>query len=352
MSVKVEINDWKKLDNEQIKIVKLTSASGFQVELLSLGATIYSAKYPGDKVDVVLGFDNPSGYDGTGNPFFWGTTGRLTNRVKNGKFKIDGLEYQLSKNDFGNDHRHHLHGGNKSFDRLNWNTSLAEEGDGVVFSILSPHGSEGYPGNLIASVKYSLKEECHLDIEMCAATDRATVVNISNHVYFNLAGHGSGWEGMQQQSLQIHADTFTPGDEDYLPTGEILPVRGTEFDFLTEKSLGKAVPTAMGGEGYCVNYCVGGETGGLRHVATLSHPEQDNRLEVWSDQPGLELYTANFLPSPGAGLAGKEGAEYCRWGGVCLMTQNYRDAPNHHNFPSPVVRPGHLYTHRASYRFY
>merc|ERR1712179_872127 len=203
MSVKVEINDWKKLDNEQIKIVKLTSASGFQVELLSLGATIYSAKYPGDQLDVILGFDDPSGYDGTGNPFFWGTTGRLTNRVKNGKFSIDGVEYQLSKNDFGNDHRHHLHGGNKSFDRLNWHTSLAEEGDGVVFSILSPHGSEGYPGNLIASVKYSLKEECHLDIEMCAATDRATVVNISNHVYFNLAGHDSGWEGMNSCSLQL-----------------------------------------------------------------------------------------------------------------------------------------------------
>jgi len=311
--------------------------------------------YPEDQEgqgDVVMGFEDPSGYDGTANTFFWGTTGRLTNRVKNGKFKINDVEYQLSKNDFGTDHRHHVHGGKNSFDRLNWNTSLAEEGDGVVFSVLSPHGSEGYPGNLIASVKYRLRDDCHLDIEMCAATDRATIVNLSNHVYFNLAGHGSGWEGLQQHTLHIPTDKFTPDDEDYLPTGEILPVSGTEYDFQTETSLGTAVPRARNGEGYCVNYCVGGDKGGLSHIATLSHVGKGRRLEVWSDQPGLELYTANFLPSQGAGLAGKDGAEYCKWGGVCMMTQNYRDAANHCNFPSPVLSPGQIYRHRASYRFF
>ena len=237
---------------------------------------------------------------------------------------------------------------------------------------------------MIASITYKLKDNSHLDIEMSAATDRATVVNLSNHVYFNLAGHGSGWEGLQQHTLKIDADKFTPDDQDYLPTGcsrivfyasrfslfsgEILPVKGTEYDLQEEPTLAVAIPSARHGEGFCVNYSVGAKTGGIRylvllyfcltynillsHVATLSLQANGRRLEVWSDQPGLELYTANFLPATGAGLQGKSGAEYCRWGAVCLMTQNYRDAANHPNIPTPVLRPGEHYRHRASYRFY
>ena len=143
-------------------------------------------------------------------------------RIKNGQFSLDGVQHQLSLNDFGNGLRNHLHGGVRSYDRLNWNTSLLDTGDGVVFSILDPDGSEGYPGNLVSSVTYRLAGKCELEIEISASTDEATVVNISNHVYFNLRGHGAGWEGLQDHKLQINAENFTPDDEEYLPTGSLL----------------------------------------------------------------------------------------------------------------------------------
>jgi len=383
MSVEVSVQQWGV--EEGVKMVTLTSPD-LKVRLLSLGATIHSVIYPGDSPeetrDVVMGFDQASGYRGEDNPFFWGTTGRLTNRVTGGKVVIDGETHQLSLNDFGNKFKHHLHGGKLSFDRRNWETCVRK--DGVVFSLLSPHGEEGYPGNLVASVTYRLAGNSSLQppegtphrgegrggvsslaITITAATDRPTVVNISNHVYFNLAGHGAGWEGLQQHTLQVPSEEYTPDDAEYLPTGEVAAVQGTEYDFTRERYLLEAVPSARGGEGYCVNYCTGAGTRAsdshspgagprasraLSRVASLGHPATARKIEVWSDQPGLELYTGNFLPAQ-EGLAGKGGASYCRWGGLCLMTQNYRDAASHPTFPSPILRPGHLYTHRAVYKF-
>merc|ERR1711936_428784 len=264
MAVRVEINNWKKLSNgETVKQVELSLETGFKVRLLSLGATLQSVLYPGEEEeserDVVLGFDDVLGYDGTDNPFFWGTTGRFTNRIKRGTFSIDGVPYQLSLNDFGNGLRNHLHGGRQSYDRLNWKTSLLESGDGVVFSILDNHGNEGYPGNLVCSVTYTLSGAGEVGIEMTGVTDQATIINISNHVYFNLAGHGSGWEGLSRQKLTIKAEKFTPDDEEYLPTGEILSVGGTENDFLSARPLSDCVTGARDGVGYCVNFCVGNQ---------------------------------------------------------------------------------------------
>jgi len=343
--------------NDEVKLVKLVSKK-LEVHLLSLGATIHKVIYPGDEGDsgrdVILGFDTAAGYDGTGNPFFWGTTGRFTNRVKNGKFELDGVEHQLSKNDFGNKLRHHLHGGKKSYDRILWNTHVLDSKDGVTFSVLDPHGSEGYPGNVLTHVTYRLANGCHLDIKMTSVTDTSTIINVSNHVYFNLAGHGSGWTGLQQHKLTVVADNFTPDDQEYLPTGEIKSVEGTEYDFRKPKLLSESVVSARQGEGYCVNFCVGDNHNQLSHVATLEHELSKRKLEVWSDQPGLELYTGNFLPSgtdKDGPLKGKDGSYYTRWGGVCLMTQNYRDAANHQNFPPATLEPGETYTHNVSYRF-
>jgi len=299
---------------------------------------------------VILGFESTSGYDGTDNKFFWGTTGRLTNRVKDGKYSLDGKLYQLSLNDFGNSMKHHVHGGFKSFDRLNWNTQLTD--CGVIFSVLSEHASEGYPGNLVASVEYTLDDAGSLDIKMKAFTDAKTVVNLSNHVYINLAGHASGWEGLQQHTLCIPHAFYTPDDDQYLPTGEIEKVSGTTKDFQSPKKLVDCVPCERDGEGYCVNYCIENRKDNDKCLAAvLSYPPLGRELEVWSDQPGLELYTGNFLPSEGEELEGKGGARYGKWGGVCLMTQNYRDAPNHANFPSAVLSPGELYTHNLTYKF-
>jgi len=350
MGTKAKVEDWP--GKAGVKMVTLTSSS-LQVRLLSLGATVHSVIYPGEGAeearDVVLGFDKASGYEGKENPFFWGTTGRMTNRVTGGKVAIDGEIHQLSLNDFGTKFRHHVHGGKNSFDRKNWEVCLSESGDGAIFSLLSPHGEEGYPGNLLTTLRYTL-DESSLKIDITASTDRATVVNISNHAYFNLAGHGSGWEGLAEHKLQVLAATFTPDDNEYLPTGEVLSVHGTEYDFSQERELRDAVKSARGGEGFCVNYCTDHTQGKLSKVAILSHLKTSRVMEVWSDQPGLEFYTGNFLPDQD-GLEGKGGARYKKWGGLCLMTQNYRDASSHSSFPSPLLRPGQIYKHAAEYRF-
>jgi len=349
MVTQAKVEDWP--GKAGVKMVTLTSPS-LQVRLLSLGATVHSVIYPGEEEeearDVVLGFDKASGYEGTDNPFFWGTTGRMTNRITEGKVVIDGESHQLSLNDFGTKFRHHVHGGKNSFDRKNWEVCLSESGDGAIFSLLSPHLEEGYPGNLLTTLRYTL-DKSSLKINITATTDRATVVNISNHAYFNLAGHGSGWEGLAEHKLQVLASDFTPDDNEYLPTGEVLSVDGTEYDFSQEKKLREAVLSARGGEGFCVNYCTPTQ-GKLSKVAVLSHSKTSRVMEVWSDQPGLELYTGNFLPDQ-VGLEGKGGARYNKWGGICLMTQNYRDASSHPSFPSPLLRPGQTYTHAAEYRF-
>jgi len=353
MVTEVKVEDWS--GKTGVKIVTLSSPK-LQVRLLSLGATVHSVIYPWQGPeqdrDVVLGFDKASGYEGKDNPFFWGTTGRMTNRVTEGKVVIDGETHQLSLNDFGTKFRHHVHGGKDSFDRKNWEVSVSESGDGAIFSLLSPHGEEGYPGNLLTTLRYTLVESS-LKINITASTDRATVVNISNHAYFNLAGHGSGWGGLADHKLQVFASEFTPDDNEYLPTGEVVSVSGTEYDFSQERELRDAVKSARGGEGFCVNYCTTTpqfQDEKLRKVALLSHSKTSRVMEVWSDQPGLELYTGNFLPDQ-VGLEGKRGARYKKWGGLCLMTQNYRDASSHPSFPSPLLRPGQTYKHVAEYRF-
>lgn len=353
MGVKAKVEDWP--GKTGVKMVTLTSPK-LQVRLLSLGATVHSVIYPGEGAeearDVVMGFDKASGYEGKENPFFWGTTGRMTNRVTGGKVMIDGETHQLSLNDFGTKFRHHVHGGKNSFDRKNWEVSLSESGDGAIFSLLSPHGEEGYPGNLLTTLRYTL-DGSSLKINITASTDRATVVNISNHAYFNLAGHGSGWEGLAEHKLQVLASDFTPDDNEYLPTGEVVSVHGTEYDFSQARELREAVLSARGGEGFCVNYCTNTPTtkeAKLSKVAVLSHSKTSRVMEVWSDQPGLELYTGNFLPDQ-VGLEGKGGARYNKWGGLCLMTQNYRDASSQPSFPSPLLRPGQTYRHAAEYRF-
>jgi len=241
----------------------------------------------------------------------------------------------------------------RSYDRINWNTEILDSGDGVVFTILDPHDAEGYPGNMVSSVCYRLTNDNHLDITMMGVTDRSTIINMSNHVYFNLAGHSSGWEGLKEHKLTINAETFTPDDEQYLPTGEILPVTGTENDFQCGKMLNDCVEKARDGVGYCVNFCVANEENSFHHVASLEHLNSKRKLEVHSDQPGLELYSANFLPdNQQEALKGKNGSNYMKWGGICLMTQNYRDAANHQNFPDCVLKPGQIYKHNVSYRFY
>ncbi|XP_023336626.1 aldose 1-epimerase isoform X2 [Eurytemora carolleeae] len=204
---------------------------------------------------------------------------------------------------------------------------------------------------MVASVTYTLDNKGALDIKMKAVTDAETVVNLSNHVYINLAGHASGWDGLQDQILQIPHNFYTPDDAEYLPTGAIDPVENTNKDFQESKLLSSTVPQERGGEGFCVNYCIKTQSNSQSLAAVLSYPKFGRKLEVWSNQPGLELYTGNFLPGAGNELEGKDEARYGKWGGICLMTQNYRDAPNHPNFPSAKLNPGELYFHHATYKF-
>ena len=326
-----------------------TNSNGMVAKWISRGATITELHVPdsqGNLADVVLGFDDEAGYASGDNQHFGCATGRYANRIKAGKFTLDGVEYQLAINNGPN----HLHGGPKrGIDKVEWEGEAFEstEGSGVKFRYISPDGEENFPGTLAIEITYTLTEENAIKIEYEATTDKATPVNLTNHSYFNLSGHGAG--SIFDHQVQIEADQYTVSDAGLVPTGELADVAGTPLDFRERHAIGERINELIETPpcGYDHNFVLRGENGVLRRIAEVYDPKSGRVMTVHTDQPGVQLYTGNHLH----GRACKQGKIYPGYSALCLETQHFPDSPNQPSFPSTILRPGETYRHTCIYAF-
>jgi aldose 1-epimerase len=294
---------------------------------------------------VVLCFDKLEPYL-AGHPFFGAIAGRYANRIAGGKFTLDGKEYTLAVNNGPNS----LHGGKKGFDKAVWQaeSTTTAAGPALKLTYLSKDGEEGYPGRLTSIVTYTLTNKNELKIEYDATTDKTTVVNLTNHSYFNLGGENSGT--ILDEVLTLNADKFTPVDATSIPTGELKDVKGTVMDFTTPHVIGERI-TQVGGKpgGYDHNYVInGGGAGNLVMGAKVKDPKSGRTMEVWTTQPGVQLYTANYLDGK---LTGIGGTKYAMNDALCLETQHFPDSPNHPSFPTTTLKPGEKYHQVTVYKF-
>lgn len=319
---------------------------GLTAEIITYGGILTELCVPdrdGVSADVVLGFDRLDGYLEE-HPYFGATVGRVANRIARGRFVLDGKEYRLPCNNNG----HHLHGGVQGFDRRVWTASAGMTADGpaVTLRYTSQDGEEGYPGNVTATVVYTLLSDA-LRVEYTATTDAPTLVSLTHHSYFNLAGPGKG--DILGHELQLMASRYTPTDGELIPTGEIAAVEGTAFDFRTAKPIGeRRTQTGLVPAGYDTNFVLDRREAGLAHAATVREPESGRVLDVFTTAPGLQVYSGNFLDGS---LTGKGGHVYQQYAGMCLEPQTFPNAINEPGFPSPVLRPGQTYQHTIEYRF-
>jgi aldose 1-epimerase len=336
----IKQEQWGVADDRAVSLFTLTNERGFEVSITNYGGAVVSLQAPdrkGTYGDVVLGFDKLADYV-RNQLYFGGLIGRYANRIARGRFSLDGVEYQLSQNDGPN----HLHGGVRGFNKRVWEVidPLADAGRTLTLQYLSRDGEEGYPGNLRARVTYTLAaNELRIDYE--AMADRDTVVNLTNHSYFNLAGRGD----ILNHELTLHADAFTPVTEDLIPTGEIRAVASTPWDFTQGKAVGKDLAAAGG---YDHNFVLNDYDGSLRTAVRLYERVSGRVLEILTTQPGVQFYSGNFLDGT---LTGKRGMVYNKYAALCLEPQHFPDSPNHPNFPSTVLRPGELYRQGSVYRF-
>lgn len=319
----------------------MENAAGMKVRIINYGATIVSIETPdarGHTADVVLGFDDMCGYESTGNPYFGACCGRFANRLGKGRFSIDGEEYSVAINNGPNG----LHGGLVGFDKKVWTAEIV--GDSAVkMSLLSPDGEEGYPGTLSVELVYTLTDQNELKLEYTATTDKKTIVNLTNHSYFNLSGSGS----IHGHVIQINADRYTVVDEHSTPTGELREVAGTEMDLRDPTPIGKNIDQVQG-LGYDHNYCINQKAPGeLTLAASVFEPHSGRTLECWTTEPGVQLYSGNYMEH----IQGKGGAIYDKQEGFCLETQHFPDSPNHPDFPSTELNPGETYTQTTIYTF-
>jgi aldose 1-epimerase len=346
-SVKKE--SFGKAEGRSVDLYTLTNRNGAEAMITTYGATLVSLRVPdrnGKVDDVVLGFDNIDGYL-KGTAFFGATVGRYANRIAKGHFTLNGVEYQLAINNEPN----HLHGGVKGFDKVIWSARPLnlKNGVGLALSYLSHDGEEGYPGSLSVSVTYTLTNNNELKISYAASTDKDTIINLTHHSYFNLAGQGNG--DILNHQLMINADRFTPTDAGSIPTGELRSVQGTPFDFRQPTAIGARINQDDGqlklGKGYDHNYVLNGPTGTMRKAAQVFESTSGRTMEVWTTEPGVQLYTGNFLD----GAKGKSGKVYQFRNGFCLETQHFPDSPNKPKFPSTVLRKGRTFRSSTIYRF-
>lgn len=323
-------------DGQDVSLYTLTNERGFEVSITNYGGAVVSLLAPdrhGEFADVVLGYETLEEY--VRNPrYFGGLIGRHANRIGLGRFSLNDHEYQLTQNNGVN----HLHGGAKGFDKRVWTAAAETSADAAALRLqyLSVDGEEGYPGNVRAEVTYTLLPDNELEIDYSATTDRDTIVNLTNHAYFNLAGSGD----ILGHYLTLHADAFTPVSKELIPTGEIESVENTVMDFRQIR------PIATGG--YDHNFVLKDYDGSLRIAARLHEPNSGRGLEMLTTQPGIQFYSGNFLDGS---LIGKGGVAYEQYAGLCLEPQHFPDAPNHANFPSSVLRRGEAYKHVSVYRF-
>ncbi len=330
-------------------IFTLSNANGVSAEITNLGGIILSLSVPdknGQLADITLGFDGLEGYLRPG-PYFGALIGRHANRIENSEFELNGINYQLAKNDGPN----HLHGGIKGFDKVLWNASVVKKDgiDALELTYRSVDGEENYPGNLDVKVTYSLTEDNALVIDYFAVSDKDTVVNLTNHAYFNLSGHAAG--SILEHQLTINADKFTIINDQCIPTGEIADVKGTPMDFTGFTPVGPGLASEYGqiacGKGYDHNWVL--KTGGKisEKAAELYDPNSGRLMEMYTTKPGVQFYSGNFLD----GVAGKGGATYNKNAGLCLETQYFPNALKHTHFPSPVLKAGEEYKHTTIYKF-
>lgn len=331
------------IEGRPVDLFELSCGRALQLKAMSYGAIVaelHTQDRHGRGADVVLGLRDLPAYL-AGNPYFGCTAGRCANRIAEGRFSIDGRPYQLGRNNGP----HHLHGGARGFDRRVWDAEAAETPDGpsVRFTLLSPDGDEGYPGAVRAQVRYTVTPANEFLVEMTATTDAPTLVNLVHHSYWNLGGHASGT--ILDHHLSIAADAYTPVDAGLITTGTLAPVAETPFDFRTPKKIRLDLPRVAGG--YDHNFVLR-DGDGLRPAARLEHPASGRVLEILTTEPGLQLYTGNFLDGTSKG---KSGALYEQHAGLCLESQKFPDAANKPGWASPVLRPGRTYRHRMVHRF-
>ena len=338
---------------EAVEAFTLKNTHGVSATVITYGATLQSLVAPGRngaKADIVLGFSDAGAYARNAS-YFGATVGRMANRIGKGRFTLEGKSYQLALNDHG---LAALHGGKTGFDKVVWKvlaTKSNAAGASVTLGYVSPDGDEGYPGALTATATYALDEKNQLTVTYGATTDKPTIVNMSNHALFNLAGEGAS-EGAMGNILTLAADGYTPVDSELIPTGKITPVAGTAFDFRKPTAVGARIrdardPQLVVGRGYDHNYVLNGKPGALRLAARLSDPKSGRTLEVLSDQPGVQFYAGNFIDGT---LVGKSGKIYRQGDGIALEPQHFPDAPNKPAFASVRLNPGETYSNRMVFK--
>ena len=334
---------------EAVQLYTLTNASGMELKISTLGGAIVSLKTPdrtGAMGDVVLGFDTLAGYEDPKASFIGALIGRYGNRIGKGKFTLDGKTYSLPINNGENS----LHGGDRGFDKYVWNAKPLSDG-GLELTMTSKDGDQGYPGTLHVTVVYHLTDANEVKIDYSATTDKDTVVNLTNHAYYNLKGAGNG--DILDQVIMINASKFTPVDAGLIPTGVLKPVAGTPFDFTKPMVIGARIndekdeQIKLGG-GYDHNFVIDRKGAGLQLAARVEDPASGRVMEVSTTEPGVQFYTGNFLDGT---LKGKGGKVYVRRAGLCLETQHFPDSPNKPNFPSTELKPGQTYKTTTVYKF-
>jgi len=337
-------------DGQSVELFTLTNAMGTEAKITNYGGIVVSLSVP-DRTrkfaDVVLGFNDLESYL-KGHPYFGSIIGRYGNRIAKGHFSLDGVEYKLAVNNGPN----HLHGGIKGFDKVVWTPAPTTTRNAASLSLtyLSTDGEEGYPGNLNVKVVYTLTNKNELRIDYSATTDKDTVINLTHHSYFNLAGEGNG--DILNHQLTLKANRFLPTDATSIPTGELRSVGGNPFDFVTAHAIGERInqndQQLQFGNGYDHNWVVNGKPGRLRVAAEVYEPTSGRLMQVWTTEPGIQFYTGNFLDGT---LTGKSRKAYQRRSGFCLETQHYPDSPNEPKFPTTTLRKGATYTSTTIYHF-
>jgi aldose 1-epimerase len=333
-------------DGQEVELYTLANTNGLKARITNYGAILVSLEVPdknGKLADITLGFNKLEGYIPR-HPYFGATVGRYANRIGGAKFKLNDLEYKLAANDGTN----HLHGGIKGFDKVVWKAEyvLADsDGAKVKLSYLSKDGEEGYPGNLACTVTYTLTKDNELKIDYEAETDKATILNLTNHSYWNLAGQGNG--DILGHELMLNADNYTPVDEGLIPTGEIKSVKDSPMDFTKPMTIGSRIGQVEGG--YDHNYVLNNGGGSLALCAKVYEPTSGRTMEIHTVEPGVQFYTGNFLDGS---ITGKSGKVYKKHYGFCLETQHFPDSPNKPSFPTVALKPGEKYTTVTVHKFY
>jgi len=332
-----------KTEDGRVDLYTLVNDNGMKAEIMTYGGIIRSLEVPdrdGKLGDIVLGYDTLDEYV-KDSPYFGALIGRYGNRIAKGKFTLKGVEYTLATNNNEN----HLHGGIKGFDKVIWDAEPIQKENLVALKLkyLSKDGEEGYPGNLSCTVIYTLTNSNELKISYEAETDKATVINLTHHSYFNLGGHDSG--DILGHELILNADKYTPVDEGLIPLGHLEPVKGTALDFTKPKAIGLEIAKVKGG--YDHNFVIAKKSSSMGPAASVYEPKTGRVMEIFTTEPGIQFYSGNFLDGSNKG----KGAVYNKHNGFCLETQHFPDSPNNPDFPSTVLEPGEIYRHLTVFKF-